>query len=71
MAQATRTTCDHGGTGQVTVGGRPTSCRKCGTQIQPSPRAVDAGGRVVGSDNINAVYPGDGNTNDSAWAFGQ
>lgn len=78
MAQASPTTCAHNAPGQTYVGGRPIPCRQCGALIQPSPRAVDAGGRVQGQSagTINALYPADSGvapseTNDPAWAFSQ
>lgn len=70
--QASPTTCGHNGTGQVLVPGRPVPCRKCGTQIQPSPQTVNAAGQLVpGSAKPNATYPGDGAAASAAWAFGQ
>lgn len=72
MSQASPTTCAHNATGQVLIAGRPTACRKCGAQIQPSPRSLNAAGQLVPSSKaINATYPEDGAAASAAWAFAQ
>ncbi len=72
MTQAAHTTCGHDAAGQVLIAGRPVACRKCGAQIQPSPRSVNAAGQLVpGSATPNAVYPEDGAAASAAWAFAQ
>lgn len=73
MAQAIHTTCAHNAQGQVLVRGRPTTCRKCGAQIEATPRTIDlvSGNTVPSQNQVNAAYPGDVNSTDLAWVFAQ
>jgi hypothetical protein len=73
MAQAAPTTCAHNAPGQVLVAGRPVSCRQCGAQIEPSPRAVNSVGQLVSAAHgaLNATYPEDASPASAAWAFAQ
>lgn len=70
MAQTSRTSCAHNAMGQVLVPGVSIACRKCGAQIRPTPRAVNAGGQLVVSEaQVDALYPGDSRTADANYIF--
>lgn len=71
MAQASPTTCAHNAPGQALVPGRPVPCRQCGALIEPSPRAVNSGGQLIGGTAPNALYPEDAAASSAAWAFAQ
>lgn len=72
MAQTSRTSCAHNAMGQVLVPGVSVACRKCGAQIRPTPRAVNAGGQLVASETqVDALYPADSKTADATFIFAQ
>jgi hypothetical protein len=71
--QTSPTICAHNAPGQVVVANVATTCRQCGAQIKASSRAVDAasGAFKSGGQQVNAVYPGDGDPKSATHAFGK